>query len=409
VQPFLGLAVELRRAGHDVRLAAPYRFAGLVAQYSVPFAPLPGDPEEMSAFVNDVRGNLVGAARGMLHYVLSIAEPVLRAAFDACTDTDLVVHSFFFTTFVHALARERKIPDVSVQLVPLFMPTRTFPMVALPAIPPGAVSLFTHRLTTWVFRRAMRVGLTRLRRVAPGIVGKSLAWPFDPSRRGATPLLFAFSPSVLPRPADWTAPGVHIPGYFFLEAPEAYSAPRDVMDFIAAGEPPVCVTFGSMVNRESARISAIVRAALSMTRQRGILLTGWAGENHVRREPGVLSLEAAPHDWLFPQCRSVVHHGGVGTTAAALLAGVPSIIIPHGIDQAFWGRRVAAAGAGPAPISLSRLSVETLSAAFLRANRASLQLRAQEIGRTIRAEQGVREAVRLIENHAAAFRRRVSG
>jgi sterol 3beta-glucosyltransferase len=140
VQPFVALAVGLKRAGHDVCLAAPHRFADFVAQYHIPFAPLPGDPEEMSAFANNVRHDVLGSIKAMARYVFSIARPVLRAAFDACANADLVVHTFFFTTFAHSLARARNIPDVSVQLVPMFMPTRAYPMIALPAIPPGAVS-----------------------------------------------------------------------------------------------------------------------------------------------------------------------------------------------------------------------------------------------------------------------------
>jgi hypothetical protein len=78
----------------------------------------------MSAFVNNARHYVLGSVRSMARYVFSIAGPVLRAAFDACAGAELVVHSFFFTTFAHSLARDRDIPDVSVQLVPMFLPTR---------------------------------------------------------------------------------------------------------------------------------------------------------------------------------------------------------------------------------------------------------------------------------------------
>ncbi len=111
----------------------------------------------MSAFVNNVRNDVLGSIRAMARYVFSIAGPVLRAASDACANADVVVHSFFFTTFAHSLARARNIPDLSVQLVPLFIPTRAYPMIALPTLPPGSVSYFTHWLTARVFQRAMHV------------------------------------------------------------------------------------------------------------------------------------------------------------------------------------------------------------------------------------------------------------
>ncbi len=400
VQPFVALALELQRAGHSVRLAAPHRFADFAAHYNISFAPLPGDPEEMSALANDIRHDAFGAVKSMAEYVFSIAPPVLRAALAACDDADFIVHSFFFTTIADSLARARDIPDVSVQLLPMFMPTRAYPMVALPNIPPGASSHFTHWLTTQVFRYAMQMGLSRLRRAEPEIGNLKLTWPFDTSHPVRTPLLFAYSPTVLPQPDDWKAPCVHITGYFFLEEPETYRPSQELLDFLAAGDAPVCVTFGSMVNRESERIDALVRTALAQTRQRGIILTGWGGRKPAEHTDDLVYLDTVPHDWLFPRCKSVIHHGGVGTTAAGLRAGIPNIIVPHAIDQPFWGKRVAAIGAGPAPIDLAHLSVETLAAALAQTNSPALQARAHELGRLIRAEDGVGEAVRLIEQHS---------
>ena len=166
----------------------------------------------------------------------------------------------------------------------------------------------------------------------------------------------------------------------------------------------VCVTFGSMVNKESGRILDLARAALARTHQRGIILAGWGGTPPEDQNADLLHLDAAPHDWLFPRCRTVIHHGGVGTTAAGLRAGIPNIVIPHGIDQKFWGRRITALGAGPAAIDLARLSIGTLSAALVKANFAALRSRAQEVGRVIRSEDGVGQAVRLVEEHVAQAR-----
>jgi sterol 3beta-glucosyltransferase len=401
VQPFVALALGLQKAGHSVRLAGPYRFADFAAHYNTPFAALPGDPEEISALANDVRHDVFGAVKSVAEYVFSIAPPVLHAALAACDDADLIVHSFFFTTIANSLARARDIPDVSVQLLPMFMPTRAYPMVALPNVPPGALSYFTHWLTTQVFRYVVQMGLRQLRRAEPGIFSLKFAWPFDTSQPVQTPLLFAYSPTILPQPDDWKAPYIHITGFFFLEASETYRPPQELLDFLAAGDAPVCVTFGSMVNSESEWIDALVRAALVQTHQRGIILTGWGGRKPAEHTDDLFYFDAVPHDWLFPRCKSVIHHGGVGTTAAGLRAGIPNIIVPHAIDQPFWGKRVAAIGAGPAPIDLAHLSVETLAATFAQANSSALRARAHELGRLIRAEDGVGEAVCLIEQHAA--------
>ncbi len=403
VQPYVALALGLQKAGHSVRLAAPHRFDDFAGQHQIPFAPLPGDPGEMSAIFNNAGNNVWGMVKGIADYVFSIAEPVFRAALAACDDADLIVHSFLFTTGGHSLARQRGIPDVSVQTFPIFAPTHAFPMVALAGLRPGAMSYLSHWLGTQIFWRVGNLGYRRLRRTAPDIFGIKLVWPFDRSRSIQTPLLFAYSPTLLPWPADWNFPHIQITGYLFLDTPESYQPPPELAAFLASGDAPVCVTFGSMVNREAERIDAIVRAALAQAGQRGVILTGWSGKRPAEPGENLFYLEAAPHDWLFPRCKVVIHHGGAGTTAAGLRAGIPNIVVPHGVDQPFWGRRVAAAGAGPAPVDLKKLTVESLTTALMQADQPAIRGQAQGIGRLIRVEDGVGEAVRLIKQRAVAF------
>src|SRR5512142_3376176 len=150
VQPFVALAAGLQRAGHRVRLAAPQRFAGLAAQHSIPFAALPGDPEELSRGLNDA-GGAVAQIRAVTSFAFAIAGEVARAAFAACDDAELIVHTYLFTTGAHSLARSKHIPDVSVQFIPLFAPTRAFPSPAFPRLPAGLLSYFSLSLLTWVF------------------------------------------------------------------------------------------------------------------------------------------------------------------------------------------------------------------------------------------------------------------
>src|SRR5512138_636849 len=111
VQPLVALALGLQNAGHTVRLAAPHRFSELGAQYRIPFAPLPGDPAKLSRQLNEAHGPLA-EIRAVTDFAFAIAGEVARAAFAACDDADLVVHSLLFTTGGHSFARARGIPDV---------------------------------------------------------------------------------------------------------------------------------------------------------------------------------------------------------------------------------------------------------------------------------------------------------
>jgi sterol 3beta-glucosyltransferase len=115
----------------------------------------------------------------------------------------------------------------------------------------------------------------------------------------------------------------------------------------------------------------------------------------------IFKIDQAPHSWLFPKTAAVVHHGGAGTTAAGLRAGKPSVIIPFFGDQPFWGKRVHDLGAGPKPIPQRKLNADRLAEALVEAvtNRGMMEA-AAEMGRRIRRENGVADAVALIEKLA---------
>lgn len=404
VQPFLALAVGLQKAGHAVVLAAPQRFEGFITGFGVRFAPLAGDPAVLSQIFNDAGRNPCRMVRGMMRYLLAIAPEVVKGARQALQDADLVVHGFLFTTGAHSLAREMDIPDVSVQTFPMFAPTRAYPSVALSGAYPGWVNYFSHWFSTQIFWYGGNAGYRQLRRRSPADFPAKLYWPFRPSdARLPTPLLFAFSPTVVPVPEEWRKAHIHVTGSFFLDHPE-YRPPEPLECFLAADEAPVCVTFGSMVNREVERVARAVMDALLQNGSRGIFLTGWGGWKPERPPTHTLFLESVPHDWLFARCKMIVHHGGAGTTAAGLRAGIPNVILPHAADQPFWGRRAAACGAGPQPLRLKTLTPDRLVKAFDQAASDEMRSRAAEVGHFIREEDGVGTAVRLIERHAAAYR-----
>ncbi|MFZ5856331.1 MAG: glycosyltransferase [Chloroflexota bacterium] len=402
VQPFLALAVGLQKAGYQVNLAAPHRFADFVAQHNVPFAPLAGDPEEISKAFNEAGHNALKVASAIRDYVNSIAVDVTRGAFAACDDADLIIHSFLFTTGAHSLARQRGIPDISIQTFPIFAPTRAYPPAALSSLPTGWLSYFGHWLNTQTFWYGGNSGYHQKRRQHPDVFSFDLFWPFDekPPRR-ATPLLFAVSPTVLPPAREWTN-RARVTGYFFLDSPADYQPPAALTRFLEAGTPPVCVTFGSMIHRDADRIAESILDAIRVTGQRAIILTGWDGWKGNVATDDVLFLESAPHDWLLPRCRAVVHHGGAGTTAAGLRAGIPNIVIPFAGDQMFWGKRVHAIGAGPRPINVKELSAARLTSALAEVEGDALRDRARHIGRVIRIEDGVAEAIRVVKSRLVA-------
>jgi len=245
----------------------------------------------------------------------------------------------------------------------------------------------------WLLIRPLLNAWRRERLNLPPLSMAYFPWQWD---KTCPPIMYGFSPQVIPKPADW---GVHITvtGYWFLEETDHWQPPTALIDFLESGPPPVYIGFGSMSTRNPEEMTALVLQALARTKQRGLLLTGWGGLSQSDLPDHVFKIEYAPHDWLFPRMAAVVHHGGAGTTGAGLRAGVPNIVIPFLVDQPFWGKRVAALGAGPQPILRKKLTVDRLAAAMTTAvTDTAMRRRAAVIGEHIRAENGVANAVAWI-------------
>lgn len=403
VQPFLPLSLGLMANGHCVTLAAPSRFKNLVEEHSIHFAPLAGDPQALSRRLNDAGHNFIRMIRELMDHAVEIGADVLSQTEEACKDADLILHSFTHVVGAHTLAREKNIPDIHIQPFPMFGQTGDYPNVTLPDLRSRSLNGLTHWFSEKITWWTSQIGFERVRRRA-GLPRRKLHWPFghDPLRP-RTPILCAWSPSVLPASNDWPA-RMHVTGYYFFDIDDSYQPPQELRSFLHAGKPPVCITFGSMVNRDAGRIDHIMREALRQTGNRGIILSGWSGIGH-QSSKDILYLEAAAHDWLLPRCKMVVHHGGAGTTAAGLRAGIPNIVVPFTADQPFWGRRVSAVGAGPKPILVKNLSAPKLTRAIAEAESDALRERAQAMGQKIRSEDGVGSAVELIEKYSNNFHR----
>jgi sterol 3beta-glucosyltransferase len=399
VQPFLPLSLGLMARGHLVKLAAPFRFKKLVEEHGINFVPLAGDPEDLSRRLNDAGHNFIKMIRELMSHAIEIGADVWRQTEAACSDADLIIHSFTHLVGAHTLARERNVPDIHVQPFPMFAPTGDYPNVTLPNLRLRSLNRLTHIISQKITWWTSKSGFEQVRRRA-GLNERKLYWPFaDDPPHLRTPILCAWSPSVIPPSSDWS-PRVHVTGYYFFPPNNSYQPPVQLDAFLNAGKPPVCITFGSMVNRDAERIDHIVGESLRQTDNRGIILSGWSGIRN-RSSRDVLYLEAIPHDWLLPKCKMVIHHGGAGTISAGLRAGIPNVVVPFTADQPFWGKRVQAIGAGPKPILVKRLSTEKLVHAMIEAENGAICKRARAIGQRIRGEDGVGQAVALIEAYTA--------
>jgi UDP:flavonoid glycosyltransferase YjiC (YdhE family) len=216
-------------------------------------------------------------------------------------------------------------------------------------------------------------------------------------------LLLPVSPTVVPADPRWL-PFVKTTGYWYPEIQPDWHPPDALVEFLNAGPKPVVICLGAMSMSGGNAIRA-AEIALDAVRRTGVraVIQGWDSILRGHALPvGVFHAGPVPHGWLLEHASGIVHHGGAGTTAAGLRAGIPSLIIPHIIDQFYWARRVEALGAGPVPIPRPKLTAEKLAGAIRQmAEDEAMRGKAAEAGRRIRAEgNGVERAVRFIEEAA---------
>ena len=212
-----------------------------------------------------------------------------------------------------------------------------------------------------------------------------------PARRG--PVLYGFSRHVVPLPTGRERPR-HATGYWTLPAGPDWTPPPALAAFLSRPGPVVSIGFGSMAGGDPDATTALAVDAARRAGVRAVLLAGSGGLAATPETDDVFVADAVPHDWLFPRVDAVVHHGGAGTTGAAIQAGVPAVVVPFTVDQPFWASRVAALGVGPAPLPYGQLSAARLADALRQATTDKpMRDRARTLGAAVRAEDGVAAAV----------------
>jgi sterol 3beta-glucosyltransferase len=191
-------------------------------------------------------------------------------------------------------------------------------------------------------------------------------------------------------------------GYWFLPDVAEWQPEEECRTFLAQAPTPIYFSLAGINYAPRESLIDLALEALQRTGQRGLLFLGHHDDGEREYPPFALPVRNIPHNWLFPRVAAVVHHGGAGTTASILRAGVPSVGVPGYWDQPFWSRRIHALGAGPSPIPLKRLSVDRLTAAIekMLATQA-MRGPAEALGEKIRQENGVGQAVELLEKHCA--------
>jgi sterol 3beta-glucosyltransferase len=407
VQPYVALGKGLQIAGHTVTICTSSSFESFVTEHGLRYAYASNellklmDSEAGRGAMEDTNG-VFGAVKSTLSLMKEAKVINRQLLYDSwaaaqAAEPDLII---FHPKVLSATSIAEKL-DVPVMLampVPIIVPTTESPTIGLPDLKVGG---WYNKATYQLIQMGYRTYAGMVDEFRQDVLG------LDKSPKSAgllymanhqpVPVLHAYSEHVVPRPHDWPDQA-HVTGYWFLDRLTEWEPSAELQAFLEAGEPPVYVGFGSMAGRNPQGLTHIVIEALQQAQVRGLIATGWGGLDVNSLPDTIFKLDQAPHDWLFPRVAAVVHHGGAGTTAAGLRAGRPTIICPFFGDQPFWGRRVQALGVGSKPIPQKNLTVDKLAAAIREVTISeSIQQNAAVLGEKIRQEDGIANAVSIIE------------
>ncbi|MGW2666944.1 glycosyltransferase [Streptomyces sp. NPDC001272] len=386
VAPYAGLGAGLRRAGYDVTLATTDTFAPLVRDAGLEFRRLPADAR--------TRGGVTGK-RELMRAAAAFVTELGQGFADVMDDgTDLLLLSATTAPLGWHLTEATGTPSLGVYLQPT-APTGDFPPAvtgsrSLGRLANRATGRFALRMADRLYEQAV-AKLRRRLQLPP-------ASPYAMRRRqeqARWPVLYGFSTALVPRPSDWR-PGLEVVGNWWPPHDPAEGLPAGLEDFLRAGPPPVLIGFGSMASGDGERLSEIAVGALRRAGLRGILQAGSAGL--AADGDDVLTIGDVPHAVLFPRLAAVVHHGGAGTSAAALRAGVPAVTVPVTADQPFWARRLAAVGAATDPVPFRSLSAERLAGSLRHVvERQAYRRAAAQAAHHLATEDGAGQALKAVQ------------
>lgn len=403
IQPYVALGKGLRGSGHTVRILSHKIFESFVTEHGLDFYPLDLDPHQvlLNQVIAELGNNMVRIMQWMEKNFKSVLRDLFLTTLNANQDADLILNSGLSFAGWHVAEKLNK-PAIAMYLWPA-IPSRFIPSTMgfqLPKWMPfkGAFNYGSTKLSNQTFFNLLRSSVNECRKDILNLspLGAGYYWRLD-SPKNSIPFIYGYSPIVLPKPSDW-GENQQVSGYWFLDAATEYQPDNTLSDFLKSGPPPIYFGFGSMVEHKQEEVIRTVVTALKRTGQRGILLSGWSKFGSTDLPNSILGIETAPHDWLFPQMAAVVHHGGAGTTAAGLRAGVPSIIVPSFGDQFFWGERVYELGVGTKPIPRKKLAADKLAEAIKQSiENVVMRKNAEDMGQLIRAEDGIEAAVQMIE------------
>jgi UDP:flavonoid glycosyltransferase YjiC (YdhE family) len=343
VLPAVGVGRRLMQRGHDVVLIASDHFRPLAARSDLDFVGLGSDADYRRIIRDPAVFDQRRGLETVLRYTLQQLETVYAAVQRSIVPGRTVVGAHVLDFASRMLQEQGEVPVATLLLSPALLRSQYQVPILVGTRDYSRWPRWTKRLFWWATDRLVvdRLVLPDLNRIRARHGLASIRRPFDGWILSPRLTIGLFPDWFAPPQPDWPA-RVRLTSFPLFDAVEPMPAQLD--EFLAAGSPPVVATFGTAQSRGGAQFDAAIRACQRLGR-RSVLLSQF-GEVPGSLPPGFIHVPFAPLTRLLPRSAALIHHGGIGTTAAGLMAGVPQLVVPLSHDQPDNGMRVRRLGAG---------------------------------------------------------------
>ena len=398
LHPMLAVGLGLSERGHDVAIAAPDKYKEKIEQLGLGFYAirprLPEDPNVIARCMDPKKGASVVLKEIVLGHVRETYADLLAAVSEA---DYLVAHEIVYAAPL--VAEKLSLRWASCALAPAAFFSAYEPIVnsAYPALAKvHGLGVSVNRLAVRLVKRVTRPWGKPLYALRKELGLPPVGNPIVGSEKYSPHLVLALFSKVLGRSQpDWPS-NLVMTGFTFYDGDLAQPIPPALEDFLNAGEAPVVFTLGSAAVKAAGDFYANSLQAAMRLNCRAVLLGGQAALAE-ELPSSVFVCDYAPYSKIFPRARVIVHQGGVGTTAQALRAGRPTLVVPHTLDQPDNAARVERLGVS-LTLPRERYSTEAVVTAVGQLiGEPRYAERAAEVGRSLQAENGVAVACDALE------------
>ena len=399
VQPYIALGKALSARGASVTLSTSKTFNEIIQSHGLAAAPNSIDVQEMMQ--SPEMEQALRSFRGKLQ-AMRIGKELVSRQLDESWQIVRELRPDIIVYHPKAAAATYFARAVGATAIPSFLQPGIIPTKHLPPVLVTFPDLgqFGNRVSNAIFGQILQLGGRSIvgpwMKAHPKLMLAGEISPLDGycPRGTEVPRLHAFSRHIVPKPEDWPSRDL-LTGAWFLD--ESVNQPDPALaNFVKSGPPPIYVGFGSMRGKNPKKTTRIVIDAIRLSGTRAVLALGWGGLLNADVPEGIHIVKSAPHDWLFPRCAAVVHHGGAGTLHQGLRCGRPTLICPVFADQPFWGKRVEALGVGPKPIKMKKLTTPNLARALDELRQPQYHAAAVTLAEAIHAEGGATHAAEAV-------------